>query len=413
MDREDVVVIGGGIVGIACAYKLQSAGRSVLLVDKEDPGQGCSFGNAGVIAASFILPLSNIKNILAVPRMLLSSSGPLSLRWRDLPHMLPWLAQFLLNAHPARQKASREALAEINGRSLQAWRELLESCDRRALLVENGMLDVVRTPQGARTLAEEGKLLEQLSIKTEYLPAEDVLKLEGALSTEITGGLLHSDLAHVQNPFAVSCALLEAFVVRGGRVKRTQVKRVSPEGDGAVLACGHHEIRANQVVIATGIASVALMEPFGVRVPLRAERGYHLMLPRHENVLSRPVSFRKESFLATPMADGLRLAGTVELCRPDREPNWRRSDQLFPLAKRYLGGIEYVNASRWMGSRPSFADSLPAIGRLNGTSIIYAFGHQHLGLTQAAVTAEWVVDLSNSHALPGDLTDRLSVERFG
>jgi D-amino-acid dehydrogenase len=198
----------------------------------------------------------------------------------------------------------------------------------------------------------------------------------------------------VQDPHAVSLAMIEAFQALGGTILRAAVQKLRPGLDRHVLETDHGPFDARRVVICAGIESRPLLEPFGLTIPIIAERGYHRMLPSAGDLLTRPVVFRRESFVATPMHGGLRLAGTVEFANASSAPNWRRSDQLHGLAERYFGPLPPEAGSRWIGARPSLPDFMPAIGKLpHWPSITYAFGHQHLGLTQAAITARHILDL--------------------
>lgn len=408
----DVAVVGGGVIGIASAVCLRDAGFSVLLIDRDEPGTGCSAGNAGVIATSYVLPLSSISHILGAPRMLVDEMAPLSLPWRHLGSYAPWLCQFALNALPNRRRRSIEALKRLNGEALAAWKRLLGGSMASRFLIERGMLDVVASGRSLDGLRAGAAQLRAEGVRVDLLGPEEVSELEPALDSRIAGAAFHSGVAQVADPLLLSRALLDRFVASGGQVARLDVEAVAAEPGGVRVVAGGQSLRARNLLITAGFWSPRFVEPFGLRAPLRAERGYHLMLPAVTGLLDRPVSFHAESFLATPMEGGLRLAGTVELAPPDARPDWRRADNLLAFAGRYFPGLEQNGQSRWLGSRPSFADSLPAIGAVRGAGqIVYAFGHQHLGLTQAAVTAEYVREIIRG-SMPHNI-DSFSLERFG
>lgn len=408
----DVAIVGGGVIGIASAVCLRDAGFSVLLIDRDEPGTGCSAGNAGVVATSFILPLSSVSHIMSAPRMLLDEMAPLSLPWRHVAAYAPWLGQFALNALPGRRRRSIDALKRLNGDALAAWKRLLGGSMASRFLIERGMLDIVASGVSLAGLRAGAAQLRAEGVPVDILGPGEVFELEPALGDRVAGAAFHSGVAQVTDPLLLSRALLDRFVAGGGQVARLNVEAVAVEADGVRVIADAQSLRVRNLLVAAGFWSPRFVAPFGLRAPLRAERGYHLMLPAMAGLLGRPVSFHAESFLATPMEGGLRLAGTVELAPPDAPADWRRADNLPALAARYFPGLDLNGQSRWVGSRPSFADSLPAIGAVRGAGqILYAFGHQHLGLTQAAVTAEYVRDIIRGY-MPHNI-ESFSLERFG
>ena len=313
---------------------------------------------------------------------------------------------------PSKRRHSIDALKRLNEASLEAWKRLLGPAMTARFLIERGMLDVVSAGQPLDALHANADLLRSEGVPIEMLSADGVAELEPALNGRVSGGVLHSASAQVTDPSDLSQAMVSRFIAAGGQLMKAQVDRIGAETDRAVIYAAGTTLAARHVVVATGWWSPTLVADFGLKAPLRAERGYHVMLPNCSGVLNRPVSFHAESFLATPMVGGLRLAGTVELAPPDAPPDWRRSDNLTRQVAQYLPGLDTSDQTRWVGARPSFADSLPAIGAVRGAgSILYAFGHQHLGLTQAAVTAEYIRDIIRG-TMP-DKIEQFSLERFG
>jgi len=411
-NHADVAIIGAGVVGIAIALRLQQDGYDVTLIDRSDPGSGCSSGNAGVIATSFILPLSSLSHIVGAPRMLLDRDAPLSLSPKHLVEYAPWLFDFVANAIPKRRRHAIDALKYLNSRSLAAWHRLLGAEMTKEFIRQTGMLDVAAKGQSPAGLRSNAALLAAEGIAIDELSIADAEAMEPALKGRLSGANLHRDVAHVTDPLLLSQAMFDRFLAQGGRFEKFAVHEVTPSTDGVELHTCNGPLNFATTVISAGWWSPALCVPLGLRAPLRAERGYHAMLPASGISLTRPVSFHAESFLATPMVSGLRLAGTVELSPPTAEANWHRSNSLPRLAKRYFPNLVTEGQTNWFGSRPSFADSLPAIGCVKGAKqVLYAFGHQHLGLTQAAVTADLIQKL-----VRGEMPDNIetfSLERFG
>jgi D-amino-acid dehydrogenase len=220
------------------------------------------------------------------------------------------------------------------------------------------------------------------------------LRLEPALSSDIAGAIFFPENARCVSPGALGRRFADSVLAKGGAIVRAAVTELKPGNDGWCLVTSNETFRARNVVVAAGRWSDDLLKPLGYKAPLASERGYHLMLPASQVSLVRPVVMAEPFFAATPMTDGLRLAGTAESATADASPDPRRSDILFKLAQPYLPGLSDAGATRWMGVRPSFPDALPAIGRASRhNNLFYSFGHQHVGLTQAAVSARVLTDI--------------------
>jgi D-hydroxyproline dehydrogenase len=399
-EKDPIIVVGAGIVGLSIATLLRMQGHAVQLVDEAEPGKGCSYGNAGIIATSFIEPLSDISTLLRVPRLLFNQTGPLAIRARNFPQLAPWLLSFAANALPAQRHKSLDALKALNLLALPAWRRMLSDIGSAKLLVERGVLEVVRKQTSLPSLDEKVGRLRMEGLKTELIDGPTANELEPHLSGRILGAALYSDMAHVTDPYLISNALFRHFMRDEGSFSGGKVTSLQPTPEGvAVFKSGRVEM-AEKVVVCAGLWSRELLKPFGLRIPVVAERGYHLNLDGFDAGLTRPVGFHDEAVFATPMTSGLRLAGTVELAKAEAPANWQRAHILRDIAKAYIPSIPVVGGTDWMGCRPSFPDSLPGIGRLGRSEIFYAFGHQHLGLTQAAVTAELIAAMVNDRRSP-------------
>ncbi|WP_066964299.1 FAD-binding oxidoreductase [Microbulbifer sp. Q7] len=410
---QEVVVIGAGIVGVAVAEQLQHRGRRVTLIDRESPGHGCSFGNAGHFATDVVLPLANMKTILSVPRLLMDPLGPLSLRWGYLLKILPWLMRFGVAALPRNVEKSCRHLRALNSRSIESYQRLLGRTGLGDLMTSRGALTIYERLDSVRKNQSTVDLLRGYGIEIEALSGDELRVLEPVLGPNIAGGLFFPRTAHTANPYRLVTALAEKFVQSGGGILREEVVGLEPAGSKInVRLSSGRVLSAEQLVIAAGAWSKALAGQLGYRVPLDTERGYHLMLPDAGCDLTRPMVSFERSFVMTPMEEGLRLAGTVELGGLEAKPNYARADVLFDHAKSLLPGISQQGATRWMGFRPSLPDSLPVIGvAADNPSVAFAFGHQHLGLTQAAITAELLADQLQGKAPEVDLSP-YAITRF-
>jgi D-amino-acid dehydrogenase len=391
----DVAVIGAGIIGTCIAERLQFEGKNVILVDRQAPGQGCSKGNAGHFATDIILPLANLSTLLSVPKLLLDPLGPLTIRASYLPKLLPWLIRFTWAAMPHKSKQTIEALKLLNRPSITQFEKLLKRTGLQSLMTKRGALTVYTTEKAKRKNQKHAALVRKHGVLVEELNGEQVRDLEPALSKSIIGGLYYPDTAHSIDPYQLVIGLAEHFKSQGGGFIQQNILSIEQHTPTMVrLKTDKEMIEAKEVVVACGAWSKELASQVGHKVPLETERGYHLMLPKPSVEVTRPVTSFERSFVMTPMQNGLRLAGTVELAGLKAPENYKRAEQLFKFATEILPKVTKGDAKPWMGHRPSLPDSLPIISRsTKQKNVIFAFGHQHLGLTQAAVTADIVSDI--------------------
>jgi D-amino-acid dehydrogenase len=406
----DIAVVGAGIVGVACALQLARQGRRVLLIDRQAPGHGASYGNAGHLATEQVFPIADLSILKRLPAMLLDPMGPLRLDWKYLPRALPWFTRLLLNLRPAPFQRSVAGIRALNENSLGAWQRLLASIDRSPLLKEDGSLLVFERHESRQALAALRARMQAQDVPVDQWSAEAVSEAAPQLSPSILGGLFFPRTGHFLDPYHVVCELFSAARAGGVRFLRAEVSGGRVHGQGVSLASDQGPLEASQVLISAGAHSAKLTATLtGRRVPLDTERGYHLMLPAEQQRLPFAVTSLERKFIMTPMADGLRLAGTVEFAGLEAPPSMQRAWQLHRLSKGlFRRELDAEGATPWMGFRPSLPDSLPVIDRVADGKVLLAFGHQHLGLTQAAVTAEWMGRLVNGEDCPQISAYRLS-----
>lgn len=380
-----VAVIGAGIIGIAAARALQRDGHEVTIFDPQAPGRGCSFGNAGHVALDHIRPLARPDILRAVPTLLANPLGPLCLKPRGAMRMLPWLAGFAWAARPAQVGRGTAALAGLLAEAQAAWSAEIATSGLAQLFEQRGSLMLYErdTAEGAA----EARLLAEYGVAVEMLSAADAARLAPGLQVPIAGGRLLPAASHSIDPYAVVLALAKRFAAEGGRIERALVTGF----DIAASAVRHIEAGGTRhlvdhIVLAAGAGAGPLARQLGAVAPLTRERGYHVMLPPGDLDLAMPVTFAERGFVMTPMAGGVRLAGTVEL-GAGAHPDWRRADILLAHARQIFDQPSLVATSRWFGDRPTLPDYLPMIGPApRAGNAVLALGHQHLGLTLAAIT---------------------------
>ncbi|QCI14019.1 FAD-dependent oxidoreductase [Pseudomonas putida] len=402
LQDTDIAVVGAGIVGVACALQLARQGRRVVLVDRDEPGQGASYGNAGHLATEQVFPIADLSILKRLPRMLLDPMGPLRLDWKYLPKAMPWFARLLLNLRPAPFQRSVAGIRALNEGSLGAWRRLLESIGRSALFKEDGSLLVFEKPESRQVLEALRVRMQQQDVAVDLWSADNVREAAPQLNPALLGGLFFPATGHFIDPYRVVRELFEAARASGVRFLRAEVDGGQVNAAGVSLASSLGMLQARQVLVSCGAHSARLAAALtGKRVPLDTERGYHLMLPGEHQRLPFAVTSLERKFIMTPMADGLRLAGTVEFAGLNAPPSMQRAWQLHRLSEGlFRDDLNAEGATPWMGFRPSLPDSLPVIDRVCDGRVLLAFGHQHLGLTQAAVTAQWVGRLAEQAGGP-------------
>jgi len=402
-DNADIAVIGAGIIGVACALQLARQGKRVVVIDKQPPGHGASFGNAGHLATEQVFPIADASILKRLPAMLMDPMGPLRLDWKYLPCAVPWFSRLLLNLRPAPFQRTVAGLRALNESSLDAWQRLLHSIARPDLLKEDGSLLVFERAESRPAIAALQARMRQQQVPVDFWSASVVRESAPQLSEQIQGGLFYPRTGHFLDPYQVVCELVSAAKTAGVQFFQQEVQGGQLQEHGVSLITKHGRFTARQVLIACGAHSARLTAALtGQRVPLDTERGYHLMLPHEQGRLPFAVTSLERKFIMTPMAGGLRLAGTVEFAGLQRPPFMERAWQLHRLSKGlFRHDLNAEDATPWMGFRPSLPDSLPIIDKVCDGKVLLAFGHQHLGLTQAAVTAQMVAQMASPSASPG------------
>ena len=393
ISNVDLHIIGGGIIGLAAAVTLQARGVKVALLDANEVGQGASLGNAGHIATEQVFPIADASMLRHVPAMLLNPTGPLRIDWRYLPRLMPWAMQLLMNMRPEPFERIHHALLSLNKNSLQAWQGFADRWQLGDWIQVKGSLLTVEKPSSLELLTAHGKRLNDIDVSNELLSKEDLLEREPALQDNQLAALFFPNTGHITNLKAVINQLHDTFRQLGGHViEHCRVLAATNDADGIHLTTSQGDMTATKVLLAAGAHSKALAKQLtGVNIPLDTERGYHLMLPHESARLQIPVSSLDRRFVMTPMQDGLRLAGTVEYAGLDAPANMQRAHMLLQQAQPMLKApLDASDSVSWMGFRPSTADSLPVIDKIE--RVFLSFGHQHLGLTQAVVSAQMIAE---------------------
>jgi len=393
--QRRVTVIGAGVVGLACASHLQMQGHDVTLVDPRPPGEYCSFGNAGCFSRASCVPLGLPGTWKKVPGWLLDPEGPLFIPLRYMPRIAPWLWHFQRATSLAAVNRIADALHALLTVSLEKWRPLAERAGVPELVVQHGYAFAYESARAFDDDALGRSLRKQRGVAIEVLTGGEIRDYEPALSPHVTHLVVLPEQGHCPNPLRLSQALARRLRTGGATfVARTVTGFDVVDGRVARVLTDGEPIDVDACVIAAGAHSRALSFQLGADVPLETERGYHAMLASPALVTRAPIASGEGKYFVTPMEDGLRIAGTVELAGVDAPPDYRRADALLAKAQRLLPGLRGARVERWMGHRPSLPDSMPVIGRTpRAANALLAFGHGHVGLTAAAPTGEIIADL--------------------
>ena len=404
-EGRDIVVLGAGIVGTCCALALRRDGHRVTLIDRDEPGSGCSSGNAGMIQTGSVTPVATPGVLRDIPRMLTDPQGALVIRWRYLPTLLPWLARFVGAARPKRVAAIAEALHSLLRVAKEAYQPLLSAAAAGSLLRHKGELYVYRGEAAFRAAASEFGYRRSFGIPVDTFGPDELRQVEPELDRRYDHAYYLPDSCYTVDPLRLTQALALRFAADGGKVIRMDVRDIEVDERRRELAGPIGRQPFETLVLATGAFSKRFATRLGARVPLETGRGYHLMVPNPGFELQGPVIDGEKHFAVVPMTGGLRLAGMMELAGLELPMNEARAAILLPLARRMLPSLRAEVSAPWMGHRPITPDSLPVIGRSPTTpNVLFAFGHGQLGLTLAGITGKLIADLVADRPPAVDLT---------
>lgn len=394
--QKSAIVVGAGIVGVSSAYMLQKAGFATTLIDRIGPCSGTSYGNAGAIVVDTCVPNAMPGILKNVPSMLLDPTGPLTLRWSHMVKAAPWLLRFAQEVRAERVQHNAKYLKQLTEHAVRDWARLMKGTGLDHLLLDVGWLKVYDSDEGFNNTKEMRDLMSDLNSPYEVLSSDDIYDLEPNLNGIFKHGIFQKKARFLLNPEKVVHGIADAFKNAGGTIEIAEIQTIQANEQGVTATGSEQKFSADKLVIAAGAWSKVLAEQVGVRVLLDTERGYHMMLPSlGDQGISRPIVYGEKSFILAPMERGIRMTSQVELAGLERGPDFRRIRKLLPYAKRMLPTLKTEEQDVWLGYRPSTPDSLPVIGTSpQSDDIIFAFGHQHLGMTMGATTGRLVRDLA-------------------
>jgi D-amino-acid dehydrogenase len=407
-----VVVIGGGVVGLACAIELLRDGHAVTIVEPGPPGgeQAASYGNGTLLNPSSVIPMSSPGLWKKVPGYLMDPLGPLTIRWSYLPRLLPWLRRFVrAGSSAAKVAAIGRALQPLLADAPALHRKLAEEAGVGELITRQGVLFAFPDRAAFEAEALSWRVRRENGVKWLELDEDELRQREPTLDRHYTFAVLVEENGQCRDPGAYVAALARHAAALGATIVQTGATGFRIES-GRLLGVTTHdgEIVCDKAVIAAGAWSKVLAAAAGDRVFLQTERGYHVVISDPGIEPRYPVmpSDGKMACVMTPA--GLRLAGQVELAGLEAAPNWKRAEVLLAFARKVYPGLPAnlppERVKLWMGHRPSTPDGLPCLGVASGCAdVVHAFGHGHVGLTAAAMSGKIVAGLVAGRPPPFDL----------
>ena len=390
---SSVGIVGCGIQGVCIALQLLKKGVSTTIFDREspeNPGTKASYGNAGHFSPYAVLQLNRPDILYDVPKMLFSSYGPLALRWKYVPKMLPWILGYLKNCNKKSMLHTAKYMHQILSLSLDAYEEIFQEIDTTNLLEQKGII-YVWTNKNLKSRELEIKVRNDLGVKQKILGVKEILDLEPNIRPVFDGGCYYDYAYHAKDPHGILKKIFELFIQKGGKFIKGNVKSIKQIGDNKTsIKTETAEYNFEKSVIACGAFSKKFTDELGEKIPLDTERGYHVHFKGMETLISRPIIFLDRGFGMTPMNQGLRAVGTVEFGGLQNPISKKRIEYIVSCAKELLPQLK-EHSDEWLGFRPTLPDFLPVIGpSKKNKNIVYAFGHQHLGWTLGAITGKIV-----------------------
>jgi D-amino-acid dehydrogenase len=408
-----VGIVGGGIIGSAAAAWLLADGVDVTVFERDPDARPASTGNAGLLNLPEISPLARPGILASVPGWLLDPLGPLTLRARDLPSLTPFLTRFAWSARPAQVERATEALAFIMKTALIDHQELARRANLPMYMRRNGAIYLYDTEAAYRSAQGEWKERGRHGAEYEDMSVDDAKAMVPALdAASFKRALFTPDQWSVTSPLEVLLGVRDAVRARGKFLTGTVTDIRGEAGGIAIVTADGTSTVFDRVLLSGGVWSRDLVRKMGLRVLLEAERGYNTTYPDPGFTINVPVFLSAHGFVVSPLNDGLRVGGAVELASVDAPPNFARAKAMRQKARRYFPDLPEEGGREWMGARPATPDSMAVIGpHPKDPRIVFAFGHGHLGLTLSAATARHVSALLSGRPREKNL-EPFGIERF-
>ncbi|MGO9700475.1 MAG: NAD(P)/FAD-dependent oxidoreductase [Xanthobacteraceae bacterium] len=393
-------MLGAGIVGTSIAVQLAKRGLSVALIDRGAPGEGTSYGNAGIIEGNTVFPAAFPSSLAELARIALKRSPVANYHLSYLPRIAPWLAAFRAASQPQRLIETAQLMRPLFARAVGEHEQLAAEASAERYLSHRGWLKLYRTDGAFAALAPELELAARFGIANVPLDADAALALEPALARAFRHAVHWIGAVSVSNPLALTRAYAARFAELGGLALSGDARTLHRADSHWRVETASGPIDTGDVVIALGPWAQDMLGPLGIRLPLAVKRGYHRHYRPHGNAtLSRPVLDAENGYVLAPMERGIRITTGAEFAARDAPPTPVQFDRLLPAARALFPLGDSVEAQPWLGARPCFPDSRPVIGRAPGQRGLWlAIGHAHWGLTLGPATGRLIAEMMTGAA---------------
>jgi len=390
---KKIAVVGAGIVGICTAFFLQKSGFKVTIFDSEEPGTMTSYGHACTFADYANVPVNSPSLFRTIPSMLLKSNSPLSVDLFYIIRNLPWAYKFLRNCRKNKVEEIAQSLANLLHHSRLSYDQIFQEVNVSQYISNEENIYIYDSKKSYSEALQKTYLRKKNNIKVKELSKVEVHDLEPELSSVYYAGQLFVGSRHTTNPLAISKRIFESFIERGGNFIKKKVNNIIQKENSVEVFLEQEKIEFNEIVISAGAWSNIIANMVGDNFPLDTERGYHVLFDVEKKLINRPVGWSQSGFYLVQIEEGIRAAGTVEIAGLKKPPNNKRLKMIEKQARFILPQLGKIK-STWMGRRPTLPDAMPIIGRsIKNKNILYAFGHQHIGWTLAAVTGKAIREL--------------------
>lgn len=393
--RTDAVVLGAGIVGVSTALHLQARGRDVVLLDRSGVAAETSYGNAGLIERSSVMPYAFPRDLHLLLRYALNRETDARFHWAHLPRVAGWLFAYWRHSSPLRHLEASRAMLPLIERSVTEHDAFTAAAGTARFQRRTGWIEAYRSE---RTLAggiAEAEALEGHRLAWDSLDGAALRAREPHAREALVGAVHWRDPVSVSDPAGVVGAYADLFRQRGGRILSGDARTLAASGRDYVVATDDGPLAARDAVVALGPWSDEVTRAFGYRIPLQVKRGYHMHYGAEGNaLLAHPLLDADVGYVLAPMDRGIRLTSGVEFAHRDAPPtpvqvdaSERRAREIFPLGPR-------LEPAPWLGRRPALPDMRPVIGPApRHRGLWMAFGHAHHGFTLGPVTGRLLAEL--------------------
>jgi len=387
-----VAVIGAGIIGVCIAHFLRKSGHEVILYDQNDPGTQTSFGNAGLFAQHECVTVNSPHLWKNLPSMF-SKNGPLTIDWFYALTHFPWMVRFIRNCTHVRSDQIAQSLSLFSSHAGLAYEEIFNEIDVSEHIVHKEPIYLYESKELFDKDQYSLDLRRKYNVHFDIISKDEIAKIEPSLQSIYYKGIILRGENFTKSPIQITQKIFDNFINKGGYFISAKVDGIIKKGDLLFLKCKEQEHQVDKIIVAAGAWSNVLAKTIGDNFPLDTERGHHIIFEGSNNLISRSIGWAKSGFYMTPMEDGIRAAGTVEIAGLKKPMNNNILAMIETTARSILPKLGKVK-SKWMGFRPTLPDSLPVIGESRKCkNVYYAFGHQHLGLSLAAVTGKTIQSL--------------------